>query len=253
MKTKKNESRRGFLVVASRNPNFHKYALNLIESIRDFYPEANICLATEERFLDGREGKLADDVLLTDSHYRAKLWAMSKSPYETTMYVDADIECEHEDVSLVWDELGDRDMVFHELTEERGKFYAVRKFPFEGREAEFSLCGGVCLYNLSNPLVREFMEEWFSLFDAQWNGDWRPEGFDDATWNDLKDFDQTTLWWMTEKMKDKYGSLNIGIFKDDIRWNYFTQYQYENLVSIEGKPPILRHYSGSLHKDRRIV
>jgi hypothetical protein len=57
---------------------------------------------------------------------------------------------------------------------------------------------------------------------------------------------------MTEKM-DKYKDLNIGIFHDDIRWNYFTQYAYEGLKSIEGKDPILRHYSGSLHKDRTIV
>jgi hypothetical protein len=57
---------------------------------------------------------------------------------------------------------------------------------------------------------------------------------------------------MTEKM-DKYKDLKIGIFSDDIRWNYFTQYAYEGLKSTEGKPPILRHYSGSLKKDRLIV
>jgi hypothetical protein len=69
---------------------------------------------------------------------------------------------------------------------------------------------------------------------------------------DLKHFDQTTLWWLTEK-EPKYKDLKIGFFKDDIRWNYFTQYQYENLVSEQGKPPILRHYSGSLKKDTIIV
>ena len=90
------------------------------------------------------------------------------------------------------------------------------------------------------------------MYYEQQGGIWRPEGFDDKTWNNLKDFDQTTLWWMTEKM-EKYKGLNIGIFHDDIRWNYFTQYAYEGLHSIEGKEPILRHYSGSLHKDRLLV
>ena len=52
---------------------------------------------------------------------------------------------------------------------------------------------------------------------------------------------------------DKYKDLKIGFFHDDIRWNYFTQYGYEGLHSIEGKPPILRHYSGSLKKDQIIV
>jgi hypothetical protein len=82
---------------------------------------------------------------------------------------------------------------------------------------------------------------------------WMPEGFEKQQWDrDLKHFDQTTLWWLTEK-EEKYKDLKIGIFHDDIRWNYFTQYGYEGLKSIEGKPPILRHYSGSLKKDVLIV
>lgn len=242
---------KGFLIVASRNLNFYKYAINLANSIRDFYEDANICLCTEERFLDGQED-VADDILLCDSHYRAKLWALSRSPYDLTMYIDADIDCEHEDIAKVWDEIRDHDMVFHELTPEREKFYAIREFPYNGNIEKYRLCGGVCLYNLSNPLVKEFMEEWYDLFYEQFDKQWRPSGFDDKTWDNLKDFDQTTLWYMTEKM-DKYKDLNIGIFYDDIRWNFFTQYQYENLKSIDNKPPILRHYSGSLHKDRYLV
>lgn len=251
MSWRKQVTSKGFLIVASKNLNFYKYAINLAESIKDFYPEAKICLCTEERFLDGRE-EIADDLLMCDSHYRAKLWALSRSPYDLTMYVDADIDCEHEDIAKVWDEIKDNDLVFHELTQEREKFYAIRHFNYHGQREKFRLCGGVCLYNLANPLVKEFMTEWYDLFYEQFDGQWRPDGFDDVTWDDLKDFDQTTLWYMTEKM-DKYKDLNIGIFYDDIRWNFFTQYQYENLKSIDDKPPILRHYSGSLHKDRYIV
>ena len=88
---------KGFVVVASRNSNFYSYAINLIQSIKDYYPEALITLCTEERFLDGREEE-ADNVIFCDSHYRAKLWGMANSPYDITMYVDADMECEHEDI-----------------------------------------------------------------------------------------------------------------------------------------------------------
>ena len=52
---------------------------------------------------------------------------------------------------------------------------------------------------------------------------------------------------------DKYKDLKIGFFEDDIRWNYFTQYQYDNLQSKSGKPPIFRHFSGCLAKDESIV
>ena len=247
-----NTPSKGFVIVASKNSNFYTYAVNLMESIKDFYPEALITLVTEERFIDERADE-ADQIIFCDNHYRAKLWGMSQSPYDITMYVDADMDCEHEDIAKVWDELGDRDMVFHELTPEREKYYAIREFRYDGGIEKFTLCGGVCLYRSGNPLVREFMEEWFELFNKQHNNMWMPEGFEKQQWDrDLKHFDQTTLWWLTER-EEKYKDLKIGIFHDDIRWNYFTQYGYDGLKSIEGKPPILRHYSGSLKKDVLIV
>ena len=240
------------MIVASKNSNFYVYATNLAESIKDFYPEAQITLVTEERFIDQRSD-VADNIIFCDNHYRAKLWGMSQTPYDVTMYVDADMECEHEDIMTVWDELRDYDMVFHELTSEREKYYAIRQFRFDGNIEKFTLCGGVCLYRSSNPLVKEFMSDWFELYHRQHSGLWKPKEFDSNQFDkDLKHFDQTTLWWLTEK-EEKYKDLKIGIFHDDIRWNYFTQYGYENLVSKEGKPPILRHYSGCLKKDVLIV
>jgi len=247
---KKKESK-GFVVVASKNANFYKYAVNLIDSVKDYYPEAHITLFTEPRFDDGHHS--ADQVIHCDNHYRAKLWGMAESPYDTTMYLDADMECEHEDISKVWDELGDNDMVFHELTDDRAEYYAIKDFHFDGGKETFTLCGGVCLYNSSNPLVREFMSDWYELYVKQKNDSWRPTEFHPKQWDDdLKHFDQTTLWWLVNRV-EKYKDLKIGFFHDDIRWNYFTQYQYNNIHSIENKPPILRHYSGSLQKDKLIV
>jgi hypothetical protein len=243
---------KGFVVVASRNSNFYSYAINLIQSIKDYYPEALITLCTEERFLDGREEE-ADNVIFCDSHYRAKLWGMANSPYDITMYVDADMECEHEDIMTVWDEMKDYDMVFHELTKDREEYYAIREFKYNGGVEKYSLCGGVCLYRSSNPLVMEFMDEWDDLYRRQFSGAFKPEGFDAQQWNkDLKHFDQTTLWWLVNKV-EKYKDLKIGFFEDDIRWNYFTQYGYNKLSSKSGKPPILRHYSGCLQKDVPLV
>lgn len=246
------EQTKGFVVVASKNQNFYTYAINLIESVKDYYPEAQVCLVTEERFLDGRED-IADEILFCDGHYRAKLTGMTMSPYDITMYIDADMECEHEDIATVWDDLKDYDLVFHELTEERGKYYAVREFLYEGTRQKYSLCGGVCLYRNDNPLVKDFMLDWDNLYRKQLANEWKPEGFDTEQWNkDLRIFDQTTLWWLVNKVP-KYKDLKIGIFDDDIRWNYFTQYAYQGFKSKYGKPPILRHYSGCLQKDVPIV
>ena len=246
---------KGFVIVASKNQNFYIYAVNLAESIRDFYPDANITFFTEERFIDSR-ADVFDEVKLCGSGYREKLWGMAETPYDITMYVDADMDCEHEDIITVWDEMKDYDMVFHELTKEREKFYAVRYFEYEGKREMYSLCGGVCLYRSSNPLVKEFMHDWNELFLKQYSGEWKPEGFNEEQWKkDLQHFDQTTLWWLVNK-EPKYKNLKIGIFEDDIRWNYFSQYSYSGtgaLKSKSGKPPILRHFSATLQKDTPIV
>ena len=102
---------KGYLVVASRKPNFYSLAINCIESIKDYYPDAKCCLVTEEKFLDGRED-IADDLIFCDDHYRAKLWGMANSPYNITMYIDADSEIEHEDIATVFDELNNNDMMY---------------------------------------------------------------------------------------------------------------------------------------------
>ena len=122
------EKSKGFIIVASKNRNFYLYAINLAESIRDYYEDCKICLVTEERFIDARGEDVADDIIFCDDHYRAKLWGMAKSPYDITMYIDADMEVEHEDIVNVWDELKDHDMVFTALTDDRSYIYAERDF-----------------------------------------------------------------------------------------------------------------------------
>ena len=49
-------------------------------------------------------------------------------------------------------------MVFHELTEERSKYYTIKNFNCHGKKETFTLCGGVCLYDMTKPLVKEFMK-----------------------------------------------------------------------------------------------
>ena len=244
--------KRGYLVVASKKPNFYLYAINLIESIKEYYPDAHVTLVADEVFLDGREDA-ADHVIVTEGdavgHYRAKIWGMTQTPYEQTMYCDADMGCEHEDIENVFDDLKGKDLVFHELAKKRETYYAIKYFTDAGRQVEYRWCGGVCLYKSANPLVMDFMRDWWDYYKRQWAGEWRPPL---EPWNDLKAFDQTSLWWLLNKV-DKYEDIKVGTFEDDIRWNYFTQYQYENLQPESGKPIVLRHYSGCLKKDDAIV
>ena len=105
------EPTKGYVIVASRKKFFYVSAINLMESIKDYYPEAQITFVVEERFLDGQE-RIADNVIFCDNHARAKLIGMAKSPYDITFYVDADIECEHEDIATIFDKLDGHDLMF---------------------------------------------------------------------------------------------------------------------------------------------
>lgn len=234
------EPTKGYVIVASRREVFYVFAMNLMESILEFYPDAKFCLVTEERFLDGRE-KMADKVIFCNDHKRAKLWGMAQSPYDITFYIDADTECEHGDIEHVFDELGDYDVLFTGLPEERSYCYAQLKFP----GGQFYLCGAVCLYDMRNPLVKEFMQDWYDLTVKQYAGTWWPTK-EDGTWDEdlyprsLARWDQFTLWWLTQK-EPKYKDLKVGVFEDDARWNYFSRYKYDHNI----KPVVLRHWSAA--------
>lgn len=231
---------KGYLVVASKEKRFYTWAVQLLESIKDFYPEAQTCLVTEERFLDGQEIGI-DHLILCDDHYRAKLWGMSKTPFDITFYMDADMDCIHEDIAKVFDELEDNDMMFAGLPEERYSIFKDAVFP----GGTFTLCGGVCLYRSSNPLVIEFMEDWYEYYVDQHAGRWWPKK-DDGSFDTenypyhLRIWDQFTLWWLTEK-EEKYKDLKVKIFEDDLKWNYWALWNRE-VPMPEGTA--LVHYSG---------
>lgn len=235
------EPTKGYVIVASNKRFFYISALNLIESIQDFYPEAKCTLVTEERFVDDRGRRITDQIIYCNDHSRAKLYGMAKSPYDLTFYIDADTECEHEDIATVFDLFDGNDVMFTGLPEERSYCYAQLKWP----GGQFTLCGAVCLYDMRNPLVREFMHDWYDLTVAQYAGSWWPtneHGEPDYETHpkSLSRWDQFSLWWLTNK-DPKYKDLKVGILDDDARWNWFTKYNQPH----NEKPIVIRHYSSS--------
>lgn len=245
------EKTKGYLVVASKTQFFYSSAINLIESLKDFYPDANVCLVTEPKFLDGRE-EVADVVIHCDDHSRAKLKGMAQSPYDLTMYIDADCVIEHEDIEHVFEEMGDYDVMFTGLPADRHYCYAEVYFPGgtkpDGSRGGFELCGGVCLYDMSKPIVREFMNDWYDLTVEQYSNRWWPTKEDGTPDYDLypqsfKRWDQFSLWWLTNK-EEKYKDLKVGIFEDDARWNWYNNYLYEH----NKNPIVIRHFSSTQAK-----
>ena len=240
------EKSKGYVIVASNKINFYKYAVNLAESILDYNEDAKITLFCEPWMFEEIHRDLFDNVEWCSSHYRAKLEGMAKSPYDLTFYLDADMEVEHEDIANVFDEFNGYDILFTALTDERDYIYAERDFDTPEGPAKFTLCGGVCLYDMSKPIIREFMDDWWDLTRRQMDDEWWPEGYIDS----LKSWDQFSLWWLTEKTP-KYKDLNLGIFKDDLRWNYYNAFNW-HMTKPEGEV-VVRHYSCGLDKDGHII
>lgn len=235
---------RGFLIVASRSEFYYFSAINLMQSLREFYPDAKVCLVTEERFLDQGGRQLADDIIFCDDHIRAKLWGMAMSPYDHTMYIDADMEVQHEDIKTIWDKFDGNDILFTALDQERSYIFAEYGWGTKGEKFEW--CGATCLYDMSKPHVKKFMMDWYNLTVEQYAHRWWPtneEGKPDYENypETLKRWDQFSLWWLLNR-EEEWKDLKVGRLdgEDDARWNHFIWYRYDH---CNGKPSILYHYS----------
>jgi len=239
---------KGFVVVASTEEFYYFSALNLIHSIKDFYPDAKVCLVAEERFLETGGADIADDVLTCIDHRRSKIWGMANSPYDQTFYIDADCEIVHEDVKTIFDKFNGNDILFTALTEERS--YMFREYYWGTEGDHFHWCGGTCLYDKTKPLVADFLHDWYDLTVKQYSHDWWP--VDKHGQPDFKNYpeslrrwDQFSLWWLLNKTP-KYENIKIGRLDgdDDARWNYFAGYRYDHCEN-----PIVMHYSNSAGKN----
>ena len=130
----------GFVYVASVNKQFYNAALHSAQSLLDFYPEAKITLFTHETWVCDEAREIFDQII-TDgvpNHIRAKLWALSKSPYDTTLYIDCDTTIQSEEISEVFDLLGDNDIIF------------TRNRPYNAKITKLSETEEMILNNIEN-------------------------------------------------------------------------------------------------------
>ena len=272
---KKKNPTKGFLIVATKRKQFLIGADNLKESILDHYPEAKITLFTEQHFIDDPECQKYfrdfDQVLPTLSNTnREKMWGMANSPYDLTFYMDADVEIISEDISSVFDHLedGKYDMAYVNLTKEGAKHFAEWEWGpnlyddgWKGVPDHLAHCGGVALYDTRNPLINEFMMDWYNLYLLQRIGKWNPKEFHNINVERFRYWDQLTLWWLIYH-SPKYKSLKWKFFDDNYRWNYFTSFAFNkdgshNCHKVDTKrdywktnpDPVVIHYSSWMDKD----
>jgi hypothetical protein len=208
----------GYLYVASRYERYLTSAEYSAASLKDHHPDANITLFTEERFY--HDGLLDTfDIVVTEgvpNDSRAKLWALSKTPYDRTLYIDADSVIQHADIANVFDELGDHDIMLTKIRPYRGAFV---NFPGGSLDDH---CG-VFLYNNEEHTIN-FMRQWWELWKVQKSGKWQ---WDTTLYPDaeLRPWDQWSYWWLQNKTNH---AIDREYFPfPDARWNFVHGYKPE--------------------------
>lgn len=258
MNNQENPSK-GFITVATNKRQFLISAINLCESILDHYPDAKVTLFTDQLFVDTENLSMFDNVIVpppdkdmnASAGPREKMWAMANTPYDQTLYLDADIEIVHEDIEHVFDRLNpDLDMCFVELKAETSKHFAMWEWG-KGEIDHLTHCGGVCLYRSSNSLVREFMLDWYKIHLDMRFGMNIPEECKYLP-KDFLVWDQLTLWYLIWHHK-KYKKLKWKYFEDNYRWNYYTSFgfNFDGTHNYGVVDPVVIHYSSWMDKGHK--
>jgi len=227
----------GFLYVASQSSAFYKAAVYSAMSLRDYYPEANITLFTHADFVQESDRKFFDKIETgIPIHKRAKMYAMARTPYDKTFYIDADTEIRSENIKKVFDNLGNNDIMFTKIIAKVSKDRLVNS------KNNLEYHGGVVLYN-SNKITIQLMQDWYDTYLIQDTCQWNKSQF--AEYNPkMKPWDQFTLWYL---LNTKYKDIKHNFFPDGGHaFNYI--YLFENYKEFADVEQIVYHYT--ISRDR---
>ena len=218
----------GFVYVASVNKAFYQAALQSAQSLLDFFPEAKITLFTHEPWVCDEAREIFDQII-TDgvpNHIRAKLWALAKSPYDTTLYVDCDTLINSEEISGVFDLLGDNDILFT-----RNRPYNAKITKLSETEEMIYHCG---LFLYRTETTKDLMDSWYRWYLEQNDPRWDPSPYPE----EVRKWDTFTMWNLLTN-----GNFNVivGEFpQPDAKWNFVTGYKQDELM---GEEAVIQHYT----------
>lgn len=220
----------GFVYVASLRRGYYRAAKNSALSLLDYWPEAKITLFTHAEWVEEEDYEIFERIV-TDGvpyHKRAKLWALDKTPYDLTVYMDCDTEVQHEDIQKIFEQIPDDvDVLF---TANRPYNAALTKLSDTEEMTEHC---GLFVYR-SNPQTLKLMLSWWGEYCKQ-----NDPGYDRKHYPaDAMQWDTFTMWRLLT-----YGNTGVkpGRFPDpDARWNFVVGYRQEEL---QGQEIVIYHYT----------
>ena len=97
---------RGYLVCATLAKPFYEAAIEMIKGLKDEVPDAKVAFFTHDDWIEDEHRPLIDHLFTPcPVHNRTKLWALDKTPFDTTMYIDADCHVLTEEIEEVFDHM----------------------------------------------------------------------------------------------------------------------------------------------------
>lgn len=227
--------KRGYVITASVYPEYVHSANYCGGSIKDFDPDAHITLFVPEELREHVDDTCFDSIITegVPNHKRTKLYALSRTPYtEMTVYVDADMDCRHEDVQNIWDEMPDDvDILITKIRPYNGKedrWPGGKTIP----AGQMIHHGGFFMYR-TNPQTLEFMQRWWDDYFEIKNNPWP---YDEAECRrSFGQWDQFVFWRLLNV--DKL-DVKVDFFRDDGRWNFVNGY-----YPREAKGPIVFYHN----------
>ena len=224
----------GFVIVASMFEAFYKAAIELAESIKLFYPEAHITVFTShEEWIKPTDWNHADWIVHWEvpNEIRAKLWALSQTPYKgKTVYFDADMVCESEEIENIFDQLpDDLDLIFTKI-----RPYNAKVTKLTNTEEMTAHCGMFIYRN--NPQTLALMDSWYGEFLYQQDPD-----------NDIGNYPEDCRKWDTFTMWKLLNNSEHGVkWAEDLhcKWNFVNGYTEDELGDEER---VMYHYTIPQH------
>lgn len=225
------ESERGFIYVASRDPIYYLLAVNACNTMRDYFPNAHVTLFTHKEYLD--DTCQVFDNVITDIpvHYRAKMWCMARTPYQKTIYIDADSVIMHKDIRTMHNFLDDADMFFCPVTP-----YTTANIKWAYMDKAMTIeppyHGAICGFNKTD-LTLDFTQTWFDKYVEQVSSPGWP--YEKEHHKEWKIFDMFTLWRMTSARFPEFERFNqLKINKLPLRYIITAQHAPED----KGRPVV---------------
>ena len=247
---------KGYLLVATLSKPFYDAGIMAIQSLKDEVPDAKVAFFTHADWIQDEHRHLIDHLITpVPVHCRTKLWALPKTPFDVTCYLDVDSFVISPEIEEVWDLLGDHDVVMSEnrpynakvvyfthddqvgpgIPGEELNHYDEKHMQLfrDGKAHKFRWHCGMFVWKKNERTQRLWHEwmKWYRRHTVDKNTSPFPSG--------LSYWDTFAFWRALYENPDM--DVKIGRLKNDAKYNFVTGYRESELRS--GHKKAVLHYT----------